>query len=86
METGWYEGLPEEERVCPVCNANTGESEYHAIISCSLYEDVREKPFTSAISCNDAFYHMSNNDNLPIYFIQKKTFYVYNVTRHLFTF
>ncbi len=33
LETGQYEGLPEEERVCPVCNANTVESEYHAIMS-----------------------------------------------------
>ncbi len=37
LETDWYEGLPEEERVCHnVCDANTVETEYHAIMYCRL--------------------------------------------------
>ena len=62
LETGCYEGLPEEERVCPVCNANTVESEYHAIMCCQLYDDIRDELFICATSCNDNFYHMSNDD------------------------
>ncbi len=57
-----YEDLSKEERICPVCNANTVEAEYHAIISCQVYDDIREELFTCAMSCNDDFYHMSNND------------------------
>ncbi len=45
-----------------MCNANTVESEYHAIMSCQLYDDIREERFSCTMSCNDDFYHMSNND------------------------
>ncbi len=62
LETGWYEGLSEEERICPVFNTNTFESQYHAIMSCQLYYGFREVHLTCAMSCNDDFYHMSNND------------------------
>ncbi len=56
--------FPQEERIWPMCNANTVESEYYAIMSFQLYDDIREERFTCAMSCNDGFYHMSNNDKL----------------------
>ncbi len=62
LETGQYESLPEEERICPPCNVNTVESDYHEIMSCQFYDDIREELFTCAMFCNDDFYHMYTND------------------------
>ncbi len=67
LETGQYEGLPEEERICHVCNANTVQSEDQANMSCQLYVDIRDEIFTCAMSCNNDYYHMSNNDKLNLY-------------------
>ena len=40
IETGWYEGIPEEERLCPMCNDGV-ENELHALLECTLYNDLR---------------------------------------------
>ena len=45
LETGRYEGLPENERLCPVCSLQEIESEVHVITKCSLYDDLRNDPF-----------------------------------------
>ena len=40
IETGRYERLTEEERVCPFCNSEI-ENELHVLINCPLYNDIR---------------------------------------------
>ena len=42
IETGRYEGLPENERICPVCE-NVVEDEYHVLCQCPSYTDLREE-------------------------------------------
>ncbi len=34
LETGRYEGLTEQERICPVCDMDEIESEIHVMIFC----------------------------------------------------
>ena len=41
IETGRYEGLPENERICPVCE-NVVEDEYHVYVS-ALYILILER-------------------------------------------
>ena len=43
-ETGRYEGLPVNERICPFCRVYV-EYETHVIINCETYECVRESLF-----------------------------------------
>ena len=48
LETGRYEGLPVNERICPFCRAYV-ENETHVIINCETYECVRESLFQTAV-------------------------------------
>ncbi len=41
LETGRYEGLTEQEWICPVCHMDEIESEIHVMIFCPLYNDIR---------------------------------------------
>ena len=41
IETGRYERLPLEQRVCPVCT-DTIETEFHVVMNCPLYGDIRD--------------------------------------------
>ena len=60
LETGRYENLNENERICPMCNSGAIESEEHVMISCSLYNDVRNDLFNTAQSENSDFNAFSN--------------------------
>jgi len=63
LETGRFEGLPVEERLCPVCNSET-ETELHAVIKCHAYDDLRTVVFNAAINLCDGFMALSDCDKL----------------------
>ncbi len=68
LATGCYEGLPKEERVYPVCSANTVEYEYYATMPCLLRNQKSEiclfNPFISYIeySLIYIYRHMGQGD------------------------
>ena len=41
IETGRFYDLDGHERVCSMCNLNAVEDEYHYILQCEKYIDVR---------------------------------------------
>jgi hypothetical protein len=43
IEVGRYSRLSREERKCKLCNQNVCESEYHFLLCCPLYNDLRVK-------------------------------------------
>lgn len=47
IETGRYIGLNREERLCRKCNMRMVEDEYHFLIVCPHYNDLRRKYFTN---------------------------------------
>ena len=44
LETGRYEGLAENQRLCPLCE-NAVENEVHVLLYCHTYNDIRENLF-----------------------------------------
>lgn len=62
IETGRYEGLPEESRICSFCDINTIENELHVILYCPIYNDIRQVLFAKAYACNFNFYSLSDYD------------------------
>ena len=52
IETGRYEGLRVNERICPFCRDCT-EDEFHVVFQCPLYDEIRE-------SLYDMHVHMKN--------------------------
>ena len=57
IETGRYEGLPEEARLCPFCNIL--ENEMHVVMNCRVYDDLREPLLSKAANCNPTFNSLS---------------------------
>ncbi len=47
IEYGRYKGIPKSDRLCKLCNLNTVEDEFHFLLSCPIYNDVRQKAFNN---------------------------------------
>ena len=45
IETGRYENTPREQRICQFCNMGKVEDEYHFLLVCPNYRDLRRKHF-----------------------------------------
>lgn len=45
LETGRFNIVPEEERLCALCDLGEIESEVHFVFSCPLYDDLRHVLF-----------------------------------------
>ena len=43
IEVGRYHGTARENRICKLCNGNMIESEYHFMLSCPFYRNIRNK-------------------------------------------
>ena len=66
IETGRYEGLPENERICPVCE-NVVEDEYHVLCQFPLYTDLREEYYEFLIAEMDVNVHnLSKEEQLSL--------------------
>lgn len=48
IETGRYSNTPADERICQMCNLNSVEDEYHFVMNCPLYDDLRTNLFHRA--------------------------------------
>ena len=66
IETGRYEGLSLQQRICPFCG--TFEDESHVILDCHMYDDLRETMFNRAIDIDGNFVQMSKNERLIFLF------------------
>ena len=68
IETGRYENLSEENRICPFCDNNVIESELHVFFECEIYNDIRRKLFDEAIRLNRDFENIPNRDKFVFLF------------------
>ena len=60
IETGRYEGLKLDARLCPFCD--NVESESHVLLHCPVYNDLKEPLFWSAVSNNREFLTLCDTD------------------------
>ena len=65
IETGRYERLEITEGTCIICNTGV-ESEEHVLLSCSLYDDLREKLFRVVSNHAPDFEFFSNADKVSV--------------------
>jgi hypothetical protein len=63
IETGRYQGVPENERTCDICSLDV-ESEEHFLLVCPLYDDLREELFIYVSTIQPNFVNLSNRDKL----------------------
>jgi len=65
LETGRYENLSVDQRVCPFC-ATSVEDESHVILDCQTYADIRAPLVQAAFNINPL---LRGNDNELLHFI-----------------
>ena len=63
LETGRYEGLPENQRFCPFCK-DTVENELHVVLYCPIYVDLRMFLFDECSILDENFSSMSDMEKL----------------------
>ncbi len=64
IETGRFERLAEEERLCKICSNGEIESELHVITKCSAYDSLREDLYMSASNMNSDFNDLEDVDKM----------------------
>ena len=62
IETGRYEKLNVDDRLCPFCTYNVIEDEVHVLTECSLYIDIHEDLALEMLPFYPEFKDMSNLD------------------------
>ena len=67
IETGRYEGLRVNERICPFCKDCT-EDEFHVLFRCPLYNDIREFLFVNACTHEQTFVTYDQNAKFSFLF------------------
>ena len=64
IETGRFNGIPLEFRLCVFCSENTVEDEFHFLLDCSFYTDLRQALLTKARSILRDFDGLHNADKV----------------------
>ena len=64
IETGRYEGLAVNSRLCPFCGVV--EDEVHALVVCNMYSDIRNTLYQKAILVSPNFIDLSPVDKLIV--------------------
>ena len=60
IETGRFRNLPCEQRICQTCDMNKVEDEFHFIMECTIYQDLRNVLFFQAQRLNSEFNDLSD--------------------------
>lgn len=64
VEVGRYKGVPEEDRLCAVCDLSLVEDEFHFMFYCPLYNDLRNVLFEKIQCKNPDLFRLSEGDML----------------------
>ena len=66
VETGRYQNIPPEFRLCLMCNENTCEDETHFMFDCALYDNIRCSFFSKITQYYPLFTECGISDKLKI--------------------
>ncbi len=62
IETGRYENLAEEQRLCILCNKGEVESEQHTMMKCTFYTNEQADLFALATQQNNMFLSLNEQE------------------------
>ena len=57
IETGWYgsKSIPPEQRICKICDLRSVEDEFHFLMICPKFSNLRNSPFQDVNNINPNF-------------------------------
>ena len=65
LETGRYEGIPENDRMCPFCESDV-ENEVHCLLYCTVYDDIRDHLFQNISKTVTDFIFLDDLEKLQV--------------------
>ena len=88
-ETGRYHNIPRSERKCKFCPMNVIENEFHFLLACPLYNDLRRKYFKPYF-CRWPTLHkfdrlMTSTKKTEILNISKYIFFAFKLRNELYS-
>ena len=66
VETGRFNNIPLEYRLCEFCDKNNIEDESHFLLYCSRYENLRIQLFQKAIMIHPHFNELNTHEKLKL--------------------
>ena len=75
IETGRYNKIPREERLCNLCNSNKIEDETHFLLYCPRYSSIRDM-FFSKIESKIPFLRLLSQETLISHLMNSTDYYI----------
>ena len=75
IETGRYDKIPREERLCNLCNSNKIEDETHFLLDCPRYSSIRDM-FFSKIESKIPFLRLLSYETLISHLMNSTDYYI----------
>jgi hypothetical protein len=66
VETGRFNQIPLEFRLCTLCDQNSVEDECHFLFDCTLYDEIRTKYFRYILQLHPYYFEMSKEQKLNL--------------------
>ena len=66
IETGRFQNIPIDKRICTLCNQDSIEDEIHFLLECDFYSSERQNLFRSAEANHENFSEIENDVKLTI--------------------
>ena len=71
IESGRYNNINVEDRICELCSLNEIEDEQHFVCSCTLYSVLREELYAKIVETDDDFIQLPQDEKF-VYLMKKK--------------
>ena len=78
VETGRYDKIPLDERICPLCSGNKIKDEIHLLLDCQRYSSMRDI-FLSKIETKIDDIRKVSHEKLISKLINSNDYYVNNI-------
>ena len=82
VETGRHNNIPYEHRLCPICNTQIVEDEYHFVMICPLYSDLRKQYITQLNNSTPSYqlcYQLFNSDEATVLKLSKFIYFAIKI-------
>ena len=82
VETGRHNNIPYEHRLCPICNTQIVEDEYHFVMICPLYSDLRKQYITQLNNSTPTYqlcYQLFNSDEATVLKLSKFIYFAIKI-------
>ena len=75
VEVGRFNSVPEDERLCTLCNLNVIEDELHFVFHCPLYDEARQFLFQKMQNVKPELFWVDDDDEVKLeWFFRKEVF------------